>query len=221
MALRWLFNVPWDGYTCEMTKPTAQDLLPTGLDECVLQLLEANPQGVSEFVLIKHLATVFPDSVFAVPGALRDPLQLFQLHFLLFHYLYRLSDALAVSQRQLSITALCIALESRRESYSGVQVNDPLRTYYLDWDQWLETSAGDVERLLDQFWQGRRAPVTEREVMWAREVFGLSAMEDGESVKRHYRRLMMQHHPDRGGSSEQSSEINEAYLILNRYYQLE
>lgn len=55
-----------------MTKPAAQDLLPTGLDECVLQLLEANPQGVSEFVLIKHLATDFPDSGFAVPGAADD-----------------------------------------------------------------------------------------------------------------------------------------------------
>ncbi|MEJ6655796.1 MAG: DNA-J related domain-containing protein [Pseudomonas sp.] len=205
-----------------MTRPTAQDLLPTGFDECVLQLLEANPQGVSEFTMIKHLAAAFPDSVFAVPGALRDPLQLFQLHFLLFHYLYLLSDALVVSHRQLSITALCIALESRRESQPGVQINDPLRTYYLDWDRWLETSAGDVERLLDQFWQRRRqVPVTEREVMWAREVFGLSAMDDGGSVKRHYRRLMMQYHPDRGGSTEQSSEINEAYLILNRYYSLE
>ncbi|SDS07359.1 DNA-J related protein [Halopseudomonas litoralis] len=204
-----------------MIKPTAQDLLPTGFDNCVLQLLEANPEGVSEFVLIRHLADVFPESVFAVPGVLRDPLQMFQAHFLLFHSLYRLSDVLAVSQQELSINVLRIALGSRRACHPGVEINDSIRTYYLDWDQWLETSAGDVERLLDQFWQGRRAPVTEREVIWAREFFGLTALDDGGSVKPRYRRLMMRHHPDRGGSTEQGREINKAYLILNRYYQLE
>lgn len=201
-----------------MNKPTAQDLLPPDFDEQVLWLLEENPQGIGEFALLRYLATAFPHSVFAVPGAMRDPLQLFQLHFLLFHGLYRLSDALVDSRRELSIEALCISLQPRQVRGPGVQVNDPLRSYYLDWNQWLETSAEDVTRLLDDFWRGQREPVTQCQLHWAREILGVARDDGIDVVKQRYRRLMMQHHPDRGGNVERGSEINEAYLILNRYY---
>ena len=201
-----------------MDKPTAEDLLPPGFDDCVLQVLEANPEGVSEFAMLKHLAHAFPDSLFATPGALGEPLQLFQLHFLLFHRLYALSDHLAGSRRELAIHALCIRLLPRQTLRPDLTVVDPLRAYYLDWNQWLQTSADDVRRLLDEFWRNRPAPVTSRQLQWAREVIGVGQGEDMPAIKRRYRRLMMLHHPDRGGDGERGSEINQAYLILNRYY---
>ena len=211
MAVSWR-------YTWAMNKPTAEELLPPGFAEAVLRLLEDHPQGIGEFALLRHLAGAFPDSVFAIPGALREPLQLFQLHFLLFHGLYRLSDALVDSRRELLIEALCIRLQPRQVAGPAVQLNDPLRSYYLDWNQWLETSADDVTRLLDDFWRSRHEPVTDAQVRWARDILGVTAEAGMATIKRCYRRLMMQHHPDRGGDTARGVEINEAYLILNRYY---
>ncbi len=199
---------------------TTQELLPTGFDARLLQILEANPQGLSEFALIKELALAFPDSLFAMPGALREPLLLFQLHFLLFHVLYRLSDNLAASRRELVINVLHIAIVQRAHNAPGLRETDPLRNYYLDWNQWLETRADDVERLLDQFWKSRPSHVAEAEVHWARQLLGLTATDNAEAIKLRYRRLMMQHHPDRGGDAQRGSEINSAYLILNRYYKV-
>lgn len=201
-----------------MNKPTAQDLLPPDFNDCVLRKLQAHPAGIGEFGLLRHLAEAFPDSVFAVPGALRDPLSLFQLHFLLFHGLYRLSDALLDSRRELSIEALCIRLQPRQVKEPGMQINDPLRNYYLDWNQWLKTNADDVTRLLDDFWRGRHQPVTEAQIQWARGILGVPEEVGMATIKRCYRRLMMRHHPDRGGDTERGAAINEAYLILNRYY---
>lgn len=70
------------------------DLLPTGFDQHLLSILESLPEGIDEFALIKRLAADYPQSLFAVPGALSDSLQLFRIHFLLFHMLYRASDSL-------------------------------------------------------------------------------------------------------------------------------
>lgn len=200
---------------------TAQELLPAGFDARLLQILETHPQGLSEFALIRELAQAFPDSLFAMPGALREPLLLFQLHFLLFHVLYRLSDSLADSRRELSINVLRIVLIPRTRNAPGVVEADELRSYYLDWNQWLEARVSDVELLLERFWKhhsGEATEATEAEVGWARRLFGLADSDGIEAIKPRYRRLIMQHHPDRGGDVERSSEINRAYLILNRYY---
>lgn len=206
------------GYTWHMDIITADDLLPADFEPRLLDILEANPSGLSEFAVIRELAQAFPDSLFAMPGALREPLLLFQLHFLLFHMLYRLSDSLVDSRRELVINVLRIAIVPRTDSDPGVRVTDPLRSYYLDWSQWLKTRAEDVERLLDQFWKHQSSPVAEAEVHWAKKLFGLASDDGAETIKSRYRRLMMEHHPDRGGDSERGSEINRAYLILNRYY---
>ena len=47
------------------------------------------------------------------------------------------------------------------------------------------------------------------------EILGIARTADGEEVKRAYRKLAMQHHPDRhGGDDSQFKEINEAYEVL-------
>lgn len=199
---------------------TAHDLLPADFESRLLHILEANPAGLSELTLIRELASSYPDSLFAVPGALREPLLLFQLHFLLFHMLYRLSDKLMESKRDLVIGALHIAIVPRAETDPGVSHLDPLRSYYLDWQQWLKTSADDVEQLLDQFWKGQPSPVAEGELTWARELFDLCTDDGPEDIKPRYRRLMMEHHPDRGGDEERGSEINRAYRVLSRHYNI-
>lgn len=210
------YNEPgWLGYNPGMTAPSPDQLLPTDFEELVLDLLEATPQGVDEFTLIKRLAAARPESVFASPGALSDPLRLFQLHFLLFHSLYRVSDALVTSGRQLQIHALRIAIEPRQPGVPGLARNDPLRSYYLDWSQWATTHAEDVQALLDDFWRGSR--VADREVAAALDVLGLTDPTDSAAIKKRYRQLVSRHHPDRGGDTEQVQAINAAMLILERY----
>lgn len=207
-------------YTRPMDTITARDLLPANFESRLLHILETHPAGLDELTLIRQLAETFPDSLFAIPGALRQPLLLFQLHFLLFHELYRLSDKLIESQRELVVGALHIAIIPRTENEPAVSRLDPLRSYYLDWQQWLQTSQNDVQQLLDRFWNGLPSPVAEGELIWARTLFALRTNDGPEVIKPRYRRLMMEHHPDRGGDEQRGAEVNRAYRILSRHYQL-
>lgn len=200
-----------------MTDFAPQDLLPAGFDQHLLSVLESHPEGIDEFALIKRLAVDYPQSLFAVPGALSDPLQLFRIHFLLFHILYGLSDSLNSSGRRLQISALRIVMLPVTPSRSSLQPADPLRTYYLDWEQWAATNTADVQTLLDAFW--RQTPVASSEgVEGALKLLDLQASADFAQVKQRYRALMSAHHPDRGGDTALVQRINEAFLILKRYY---
>lgn len=201
-----------------MTTLSPDQLLPANFDALLLKLLQRSPGGIDEFGLIKRIAAERPDSLFAAPGALRDPLRLFQLHFLLFHSLYRLSDSLRCTGQHVHIHALRIAIEPLQPAGPALAIADPLRSYYLDWSQWLRTHEADVQKLLDRFWSGLGQLPQEGEVSEALLLFGLTPPVDLAQIKKRYRRLVSQHHPDRGGDTERSQRINAALLILERYY---
>jgi hypothetical protein len=199
-----------------MTDDDAQLPLPPGFTQALLSLLEQGDGGLDEFSLIKRLAERYPASPFADPDALRDPLKLFRVHFLLFHSLYRLADELLVEGRQLRIHALGICLEPLPASAAGLRPADLLRKYYLDVEHWRSTQREDVEALLEAFWRGTVG--SGEEVQAAHELFGLSEPAGAAQVRRRYRALVATHHPDRGGDTETAQRINEAYIILKRYY---
>ena len=177
----------------------------------LLELLGRHPNGVSEYELFNQLSALnFPDYQ---ESARRPALGLFRAHFALFHALYRLRDRLWDERRaHLDIHTLCIQLGPYSAQYSNLPSRrDPLRDYYLDARHLQETTAGDVEQLLGKFWR-RFGPRDQR--AQALGVLGLSDPVDDATIKQTWRRLAMQHHPDRGGSEQRLQEINAALTAL-------
>ncbi len=177
----------------------------------ILEALQAHPMGISEYDLIKWLknngAANFQDVVFW------DRLSLFQTHFILFHTLYKLKDRCwKIQNATLSINPLNIMLLPSSETNTrDLASHDPLMEYYLDLDNLINTSEQDVTGLLEAFWRTlghndkRKAALEELE---------LRDPVDFATIKQQHRRLVMQHHPDRGGRKEKLQSINAAMDLL-------
>ncbi len=145
-----------------------------------------------------------------------DTLALFRQHFLLFHLLYRLRDRLrACREGEVQIDALAIGIAPYRGGQEGVAVADPLRTYYLDLAHLETTGQAEVDALLNGFWERFRASGERHEAL---ALFGLCDPVEFGTVKRRYRQLVMQHHPDRGGDKNDLQELNRAMGVLKRAY---
>lgn len=193
------------------------DLDPSqDLTDQVLQLLQAAPDGLAEYTLIRQLKARHSGHLPNLP--LTDKLVLFRTHFLLFNALYRLRDQLWQAQTHLlEISPLCIRLQPYQAGSSGLSERDELRDYYLDMSHLQSTDERDVERLLTSFWT-RMQGGDEKQA--ALELFELNNERtlDLPRIKQRYRQMVSLHHPDRGGSTERLQSINLAMEILERYY---
>ncbi|HHH42677.1 MAG TPA: molecular chaperone DnaJ [Gammaproteobacteria bacterium] len=191
---------------------TAVTQLPGVFFLAIEQELAAHPAGVREYELITALrAGGFLEFLPAPPAA---PHQLFRAHFLLFHALYELRDRLAASQQGLlQIEPLCIRRLPWSSAPASLAMPDPLRAYYLDWSHLDGTSEDEVCELIASFWsrlgrfEGREEALAE---------LGLEDPVDDAMIKSAWRRLAMQHHPDRGGDNERLQVINAAVDCLIR-----
>lgn len=180
--------------------------LPDVFYAAIEQEIDAHPQGIREYELITALrARGFFDFLPPPPA---QPHQLFRAHFLLFHALYRLKDRLSVSrQAYLQIEPLSIRRLPWNDGEEALSLPDPLRAYYLDWDNLDNTTEDDVSDLIASFWKqfGR---FDERDQALAE--LGLTDPVDNETIKLTWRRLAMEHHPDRGGDDGRLQAINAA-----------
>ena len=183
------------------------------LREHILRLLRAQPTGLSEFELIKHLEASGQPGFDA--DCLRNSLSLFQTHFLLFHTLYQLAEDLSQGrEEQLNISPLCIQLLPHQDHHSkALGEHDPLRDYYLNLDNLRDTSAEDVDTLLNKFWMRFIGHDERRSALATLE---LEDPADWTTIKEQHRRLVMRHHPDRGGDTERLQAINGALDTLAR-----
>ncbi len=153
----------------------------------------------------------------------RDPLALFQAHFLTMNALYDLQQQYRQRNQFLSVTVLNICLhkpkldgEIQRQAAEHLANSDaPLRRYYLDWDNFKGASNRSVDKLLDSFWRRFVAQDRRHEAL---AVLDLAEPVTYADIKLSYRRKAMQHHPDRGGCDQRLSELNEAWELLKRYY---
>ncbi len=178
----------------------------------LLEILQLHPRGLSEYDLLQHLRGDARSGMEA--GRPADNHELFRTHFLLFHYLYRLRDQLrAGNHGDLDIHTLSIRwLASGGSSAQAVSKPDPLRSYYLDLSQLDSTSSADVDALLGRFW-ARFSRYDRRSE--ALVVLDLDEDADDAAILQQYRRLAMQHHPDRGGDAEKLQAIHAAMAILD------
>lgn len=182
------------------------------LEEIVREVLQAHPKGLSEHALIQALRA--GKRVGFVQRRLREPLALFQTHFLLFHVLYSLRERCwAERSGHLDIHPMRIVLSAYRACAPGLSRRDPLRDYYLDLSRLEHTEAEDVYELLLGFRQRTQAKHGRGEAL---AVLGLSDPVDTALVKRTYRRLAMNAHPDRGGNTAALQRLNAAMAVLSR-----
>jgi hypothetical protein len=194
--------------------PTAEQVLE--LENQVLALLSAAPAGLTEHQVLKYLRE--HHALFAAFNP-REPLSLFRGHFLLFHVLYRLRARLRQQGSDVIIGPLHIAWVAAKtldDFASGSELllpvdGDDAGAWYQDLQRWATMTAAEVMELLQQF------PVmgpTVGKRRAALEQLGLQDPVDDAAIKQRYRRLVLEHHPDRGGDGDSLCQINLALKVL-------
>ena len=196
----------------------------TLLYEPILSILEAHPEGLSEYRLMQELSGA--DIPFLGNGERQGDLELFRSHFFLFHVLYRLRDRLIEEERYvLSIFCLEIKLqpcdgagERAAPETTGEELpveSDPVRSYYLDLENMREVEEEDVRAMIDDFFRRLEAYYRVESDL---AVLGLPPEATMEEIRRKYRSLAFEHHPDRGGDAEEFRRIEEAMSRIHTVY---
>lgn len=198
-----------------------EDISPNqALVTLLTQWQEMLREGTSEYELIRVLQA--PPLAFFSEQAMRDPLLLFQTHFALYNALYQLRDDwLANQQGLLEITGTRIHLHDYEPQAPGLTSADPLREYYLNWNNFDKTGKQDVEAMLDAFWT-RMATGPSADYASPEKVSRARATLDigddlnltRELIKRQYRKRLHECHPDKGGRAEDTRQIVSAYMLL-------
>lgn len=180
----------------------------------VQRILQQHPQGISEYALIKRLMAD-AHGPFSSALSLSDPLTLFRVHFALFHNLYRLRDKLRLARcHELVISASCIRLEPFVPGARALAQEDRLRSYYVDWSHFAQTDVQEVNDLLDNFWRRVANDGAGQQRTEDLALLGLTPSADKNLIRRRYRQLMHQHHPDKGGDMAYCQMLTQAYQRL-------
>ncbi len=182
------------------------------LTDDVLAVLQEQTGPVSEYDLLKRLADKGVEPFFKVD--FRDQLALFRAHFLLFNSLYVLQERLFIQQGlalEISPLAIFLGKPSAFGESSLPVAEDPLRSYYLDFAHYHVTTRDQIDEWLGLFWSRLSSDERRREAL---RVLELTDPVDDGVIQRQYRRLVMHHHPDRGGDTVKVQALNAAYRLL-------
>ncbi len=190
-----------------------------GLVTDALRGILCDGQPRSEFQLVQSLQSA--TSQLLATEALADNVKMFQTHFLVQHCLYRLqAEFLAESGRYLDISALSVQLQPSSDNSLQTERDIKLSVYYGDWQNFSEATEQDIEALLDSFWQrmSRLTAPAQELVEQSLAVLDLGPGAGWEVVKSKYKKALHQVHPDKGGCSEQTQAIVQAYNTLKQHY---
>jgi len=177
-------------------------------------------QSISEYELIKLLQSGRYHTLNNL--SMNQAEQLFQLHFLIFHALYKLQKELLKKKTGfLEITPLCIRIEPIQHhvtSSNRVHQHDKLAEYYLDIKNLTNTTKEEVEQLIFSFWKSFHHPNNHLDSL---KILQLTPPVSYSEIKKQYKRLASKHHPDKGGSTELIQQINQAMATLSQHYKNE
>lgn len=181
----------------------------------ILPVLDFLKSSGSSVTLLGIIAFLEEDQLFQSLSGLSGELQAFRKNFLVMNALYHLQQDLLDTGYFLSISPMCITLDSisaksDKKTLTGY-VDQKLSSYYLDWMHYHDTVQEDVESLLNRFWDRYYAQDKRQAAL---NVLGVAGSANRDDVKKAYRRLVNQCHPDKGGDHKQFIEIREAYEIL-------
>ena len=159
------------------------------------QLIQARDfEFISEHQLIKTLQS--PSYNLLTSLALKHSHELFQLHFLIFHSLYRLKDKwFKAGVGELLISPLKIGLiydnnlnkitNNKTTEGNTVTSVDPLAEYYLNLNHLTETSAQEIDQLILSFWKELYQPTAHHDAL---TLLNLSTPAGYGDIKKQYRR---------------------------------
>jgi len=188
------------------------------LQPILQEILLNHNNGLSEYELFDQLKS--PPYALFTTEALRDPLSLFQSHFILFNALYQLQDRwLRNKTGLLQIHCSCIRHNPWQAGQNGMIEQDKLRAYYLDWSNLSDTDQSQVEALLDSFWvafSGAPNKVKENNMplQQALNLLDLTTPYTPQQLKLQYRKMLHQYHPDKGGDNGHTTQLHDAYQRL-------
>ncbi|WP_404399613.1 molecular chaperone DnaJ [Idiomarina seosinensis] len=183
----------------------------------IAELLKKEPQW-TEHQLIEALKQ--PPYELFDEQALREPLSLFQTHFLVFHCLYRLRAAWRTQQyADLTIHTLSIKRLPWSNADAMPEPVEPLAAYYLDLNQLQTTSGEAVEELLESFWKkmgtASSAGSPSMSYQHACQLLEIEPpVSSAQLLKHQYRRMIHRHHPDKGGNLVVMQDLKKAYNVL-------
>ncbi len=181
----------------------------------ILEILTDHSEGLTEYKLIEELRnrgySEFRE------GLVSGTLGLFQSHFLLFHILYSIRGKLRIeSSMDMDIHCLKILLKPDMSNFTTLPGEvDNLQAYYMNLENLRDTNREDVDRMLEDFWNlfSKRDDLTE-----AYRLLNVDERTDINDVKRKYRNLVMEHHPDKGGDPNNIIALNAAMETINRFH---
>lgn len=197
----------------------------------ILEILKSQPGGIREYELMQKLGeegilsgTRGADTPHGAcrpredsdGGTTGGDLELFRSHFFLFHVLYRLRERLRRDgQGDLSVFCLDIRLVPRAEDPQGLlpAEHDPVAVYYLDLKNMEGVSEEDVRRMIGGFFDRLEAYYRREEDL---ALLGLPPEATPEEIRRRYRSLAFEYHPDAGGDEESFRSLRDAAERLRK-----
>jgi DnaJ-domain-containing protein 1 len=194
-----------------MNQPMQNPLIPD-----ILAVLRRNDACQADGFGVHHLLSALAQHPFfeSLNGA--PDVILFQKNFLLMNGLYQLQQDLWLEEQLvLLISPLSIQLrlstDDASASSSAITDKASVRDYYLDWDNFHNTTEQEVQDLLNGFWRGF-LNVDQKESALQRLNLHVGATR--QQIRQRYQTLAATHHPDKGGDAALFIEIRQAYEIL-------